>query len=49
MHYIIIYFYLYTKIKTTTKMPFAREQLESVINEKLCKSETIKLRKKHIG
>lgn len=30
-------------------MPFPREQLESVINEKLPKSDTIKLRKKHIG
>ncbi|XP_073830651.1 alanine--glyoxylate aminotransferase 2-like [Musca autumnalis] len=30
-------------------MPFPREQLESACGEKLCKSETIKLRNKHIG
>ncbi|XP_054728962.1 alanine--glyoxylate aminotransferase 2-like [Anastrepha obliqua] len=30
-------------------MPFTREQLESTMNEKLPKSDTIKLRNKHIG
>ncbi|XP_037937353.1 alanine--glyoxylate aminotransferase 2-like [Teleopsis dalmanni] len=30
-------------------MPFAREQIESMMSEKLSKSDTIKLRNKHIG